>query len=138
MASKESFKGKNLRITTSGDELDEALGKIALQLRTKVAKKAVRKAGGLVRTEMRRLAPRKTGELRKSIKLVVRDYDTYTLALVGPADVDERQAKKNNALEYGSDERNIRPHGFVRGAGDNTKEQVEAAIIAAIQAEIGK
>lgn len=129
---------KNIKVNVTGAELDEALGKIVWELRSKVAKKAVRNACKIVQKEMKRMAPKQTGELRKSIKVRVRDYPDYTMGLIGPADVTEQQAKKNNALEYGSEKLGIAPRGYVRGAGDNTKNQVEAAMIAAIQAEIGK
>lgn len=129
---------KNISVRVDGVEIDKALAQINVDLRDRVAKKALRKAAGVVRTEMRRLAPKDTGELRNSIKAAVRDYGHLTLAFVGPADVDKRQATKNNTLEYGSDSRGIRPIGFVRGAADNTKDQLEGVIIKAIQDEIGK
>lgn len=143
------------------DKVDRELARLDLMLRSKALKKALRRGGQVVQKRARELCPRSsqthTGDtwskatqaarqgvkpLAETIGVVVREYDRGTFVLlVGP---EYPAGALGHLIEYGHAEvlwgketgRRVPPYPFLRPAADETQEQVNAAIIDTLRAEV--
>jgi len=138
-------------------QIDRQLAAVDLNLRSRELKKALRAGGNVVARRARQLAPRsattgtreqwsaKTEAARASAKplaetigVVVRDYGSTFVLLVGP---EYPAGALAHLVEYGHAEylygvatgRRVPPHPFMRPAADETEGQVNAAVIGSLQ-----
>ena len=142
--------------------IEEQLARVNALLRGSIAKKSLRKSGGVVRRASRRRAPRskRTGtrklwsektaaaragakETAETITVVVRDYGERFVAVVGPewpAGALGSLVAEGHKLVAWSKPTEIIVSGndYLTGAADETKSEQEAVVINTITAEVDK
>ncbi len=82
-------------------ELDALLKQLPKSVARKVTRQALRKAGAIVRDEMKVLAPVETGELRRSVRVMAGKTRTRTKTAVFVG-ISGRQGPLAHLIEFGS------------------------------------
>ena len=151
----------SVTITETGD-MDAILQQLPAMLQRGAMDKALRAAGKVVAKRAKELCPRssstgtaedqslKTAGERQAVKplaetigVVVRKYDTVSVAVVGPQ---YPAGALGHLVEYGHRHiawgrdtgRRIPPKPFLRPAADETKGEQEAAMLRVLKAELEK
>lgn len=116
--------------------LEGLMTTLPIEMRDKAAKSAARAAAGVVRNEARRRVPNRTGSLKRSMSVVVRDYGELTVAYAGPRYLREGGPNAGNhghLVEFGhkikGTQKRVPPRPFLRPAADSTKKQQERAAV---------
>jgi HK97 gp10 family phage protein len=131
----------NLRVDLDGETVEGFLARMSIDVRNKSAKAAVRAAGTIVKRQAKKNAPvggSRTGRkadkphLRDTIKVKVKEYGEYTIAIVGAAWPSGAHA---HLVEFGHDivrggetVAEVAPQPYLRPAADTTKKQQADAI----------
>ena len=160
MASKKSV---SVTITETGD-MDHILEQLPIMLQRGALDKALRAAGKVVAKRAKELCPRssqtgtregwssqtageRTGAkpLAETIAVVVRKYDTASVAVVGPQ---YPAGSLGHLIEYGHESKvwgkepkkrkRVPPRPFMRPAIDETKGEQDAAMMRVLKAELEK
>ena len=151
----------SVTITETGD-MNAILEQLPIMLQRGAVDKALRAAGKVVAKRAKELCPRssqtgtreewskqtagsRTGAkpLAETIGVVVRKYDTVSVAVVGPQ---YPAGSLGHLVEYGHRHiawghdtgRRIPPKPFLRPAADGTKGEQEAAMLGVLKAELEK
>jgi hypothetical protein len=148
-------------ITETGD-MNKILQQLPLMLQRGALDKALRAAGKVVAQRARELCPRatKTGTskgwsdvyfakratakpLAETIGVVVRKYDTTSVAVIGPqypaGSLGHLVEFGHRHIAWGHDTgRRIPPKPFLRPAADETRGEQDAAILNVLRAELAK
>jgi hypothetical protein len=148
-------------ITETGD-MNKILEQLPLMLQRGAMDKALRAAGKVAQKRARELCPRsartdstelwskKTAADRSNVKpladtigVVVRKYDTVSVAVVGPqypaGALGHLIERGHREFLYGRETgRRVPPKPFLRPAADETKGEQEAAMLRVLKAELDK
>ena len=151
----------SVTITETGD-MNAILEQLPVMLQRGAVDKALRAAGKVVAKRAKELCPRssKTGTregwskqtagsrtgtkpLAETIGVVVRKYDTVSVAVVGPQHpagaLGHLVEYGHRMVVYGHDTgRRVQPKPFMRPAADETKGEQEAAMLRVLKAELEK
>ena len=158
-----SAKSVSVTITETGD-MNAILEQLPIMLQRGAVDKALRAAGKVVAKRAKELCPRSsqtgtregwskqtagsrtgTKPLAETIGVVVRKYDTVSVAVVGPQ---YPAGSLGHLIEYGHSAivwgrvskkyRRVPPKPFLRPAVDETKGEQDAAMMHVLKAELDK
>lgn len=120
---------------TGAKELQAKLAKLPKKVANKIQRQGIRKGAKIIQEEARRLVPRKSGLLRKSIKVRVpkkkRRGEIIISVQTGSLGDFKGKSFYGAFVEYGTSKMAARP--FMRPAADNKKQAATDAIVQSIR-----
>lgn len=141
--------GRDVVTVSESGDLDGLLARLPIEVRRVSLKKAMRAAASVVvrRAKQPVARPGYPGDkadlkpLRDTIGAVVRDYEEYVVAVVGPQ---HPAGAHGHLVEYGHEEvlwgvrtgRRVPPHPFLRPAADGTRAEQQAAMEGTLSREL--
>lgn len=122
MASYSNVKSGNLSIT-GADEIIKALNKLSKNVATNVMVGAIRSGANIVRDEARRIVPKDTKNLEKSITTIRRKGDKNTVQFsITPSKGGRNDGWYGHFLELGTSKMSAKP--FLRPSLDSKQDEV--------------